>query len=40
MWYYQSLGLSSHKIAPDDYKKIEGASGRNPLFTQRIASLF
>ena len=40
MWLYQGIGLSSPQIAPDDYKKIEGASGRNPLRTQRICTLF
>lgn len=40
MIHYQALGLSSPKVAPDDYKKIEGASARNPLHMQRLASLF
>ena len=40
MWNYQGIKLSSPNIAPDDYKKIYASSGKRPIYTQRIASLY
>merc|ERR1719433_806937 len=40
MWSFQAMGLSSQKIARDDYLKIEGASGRMPRYVTRTAVLY